>query len=214
MLFHLPAIFGQFDAVSRERDQNVLRAGLYEVVAKFLEIESGLQGFYESFSRSVSGPLYWPALSTLESRVDDEESGKLFPVSFQFPSFSVALPVITYWSNSMVLHNQLGHAYDRLKMLTPCDDGSFPALPSAQVPCDGGRKWEVMAKNICQSVEYFSQDCMGSLGPLTILSFLTGCYSCFGNAAGDWSREMRWISDSMLQVKRRLRFPTGNLLEG
>jgi len=214
MLFHFPAIFRRFDAVSREKDQGVLRAGLCDVIAKFLEMESALQGLHENFKRSVSSPLYWPALSTLESRLDDEKSGKLFPVSFQFPSFSVALTVTTYWSNMMVLHNQLGHVYHKLETLTKtCEDGSLPALSSVQASYDeGGRKWEIMAKNICQSVEYLSQDHMGSLGPLAVLSFLSGCYSCFGNAAGDWSREMHWISDSMLQAKRRLQFPTGNFL--
>jgi len=219
MLFRLPVIFAQFDALSLETDLTLLRAGLYDVVAQFLEIESRLQAFYETFNRSVSGPVYWPVLSTVESNVDDEEAGKLFPVWFRFPSFSVALTVVTYWSNSMVVHNQLGHAYDRLERLPPCvDDGCFPVFSSAyaEVPAGGGRnlKWEVMAKNICQSVEYFSQECMGSLGPLVILSFLAGCYSCFGNTAGDWSREMRWVADAMVRVKRRLGFATGNLLGG
>jgi hypothetical protein len=211
-LFHLPVIFGRFDAVSRERNEDVLHAGLCDVIASYLKIESVLQGLHENFNRSISGSLYWPELSTLESPLDDEESGRLFPVSFQFPSFSVALTVTTYWSNMMIIHNQLGHAYDRLESLPPLDNHNSQPLPSVPAPCASGSKWETMAKNVCQSVEYFLQDHMGSLGPLTILSFLSGCYSCFGNGAGHWSREMCWISDSMLQIKKRLGFPTGNLL--
>ncbi|KAK0751820.1 hypothetical protein B0T18DRAFT_318071 [Schizothecium vesticola] len=213
-LFDLPAIFGKFDAVSRERDRSILCAGLGEVIAKYLEIESVLQRMHQDFSKSVSGPLYWPELSTLESRLDNEESGKLFPVSFRFSSFSVALTVTTYWSNMMVVRNQLGHAYNRLEARTSADDDSSSALPFLQSSCERDSGWEFMAKNVCQSAEYFLQDHMGTLGPLSILSFLSGCFSCFGNNAGDWGREMYWISDVMLQIKKKLGMTASTPLGG
>jgi len=213
-LFDLPAIFGRFDAVSREKDRSILCAGLGEVIAKYLEIESVLQRMHEDFSKSVSGPLYWPELSSLESRLDNEESGKLFPVSFRFSSFSVALTVTTYWSNMMVVRNQLGHAYTRLEVRTSVDDDSSSALPFLRPSCERDSGWEFMAKNVCQSVEYFMQDHMGTLGPLSILGFLSGCFSCFGNNAGDWGREMYWISDIMLQIKKKLGMTASTPLGG
>jgi len=177
-------------------------------------VESVLQDLHANFSKSVSGPLYWPELSTLESRLDDEKSGKFFPISFKFPSFSIALTVATYWSNMMVIHNQLSHAYDRLKLLTPTENGSHLTIASVQQIRERDSTWQTMAKNVCQSLEYFLHDNMGSFSHMSILALLSGCYSCFGNAPGDWSREMGWISDSLQKIKKRLGLPAGNLLGG
>lgn len=228
-LFSLPAIIRQFDTISETTDRAILRAELNDIIAKYLQIDAVLQGLYKKLDGMVSGPLYWTTLSTLESRLDNDTQGKLFPVSFQFPAFSIAMTVSTYWSNMMVIHIQLMYAYGKLAMVesaetidtdTDCflpsvfgNDGSPLATPSAQKFHEHGDRWREMARNICQSVEYFMRTDMGAYGALTILSVLGGCHSCFRNAPGDWSREVGWISEFIYRIKTNVYLPTRNLLQ-
>lgn len=229
-LLNLPDVIGEFDALSQETDQQVVCAGLHEIIEKYLEIESVLQNLYGNFDQSVSGPLYWAALSTLDSCLDNDKQGKTFPVSFHFSNFSIALTVATYWSNMMVVHIQLTHTYAKLAAIespetTSCaahdtqgliaaDNGSHQAAQFYQLSLEHGSKWTTMARNICQSGEYFMQDNMGAYGALSIITLLSGCYSCFDNSSGDWSREISWIAEFMYKVKKKVNLPTRNLLEG
>jgi hypothetical protein len=228
-LFSLPDVIGQFDAVAQETDHTKLRAGLHDIIEKYSEIDTVLQRLYANFDQSVSGPLYWAALSTLDSCVDNDQHGKAFPVSFHFPNFSIALIVATYWSNMMVVHIQLMYVYAKLAAVespedisggaqdtqcsTAADSKSYEAMQFYERSREHASKWTTMAKNICQSGEYFMQDNMGAHGALSIITLLSGCYSCFENSPSDWSREINWIAEYMCRIKKKVNLPSRNLLE-
>lgn len=215
--------------MTQETDQTKLRDGLHDIIEKYSEIDTVLQRLYANFDQSVSGPLYWAALSNLDSCVDNDQHGKVFPVSFYFLNFSMALIVATYWSNMMVVHIQLMYVYAKLAAVestetisdeahdaqcsTIADNWSYEAVQFYERSQEHASKWITMAKNICQSGEYFMQDNMGAHGALSIITLLSGCYSCFENSPGDWSREIDWIAEYMCRIKKKVNLPSRNLLE-
>jgi len=73
--------------------------------------------------------------------------------------------------------------------------------------------WHTMARNICQSVEYFLQDKMGVMGPLAILTQLRECKSCLENDSfpEKSSREICWTTDLIERIQKRVDFPVNNL---
>lgn len=228
LLFDLLLIYQQFDGLCHEIDQILLRDGFHDIIVKLLKVESALRAFYVNFARSVSGPLYWSEFSTFESRVDDRRLGKVFPISFHFPTFLVAQVITTYWSSMMAVHNQLSRTYEKLADIETsttsngttdslpqpiyADGGHYSSVPSDRLSRDHGNIWKTMARNVCQSVEYFSQDKMGWLGRFYILSLLAGCNICFGSVPEDCSRESSWVYESMVRTKKLLNLPETNLL--
>jgi hypothetical protein len=228
-LFDLPAILKQLDEISHEENQTALQDGFRDIIAKFLKVESTMEGLYRNFENSVSGPLYWSELSTLESHLDDETLGKVFPVSFHFPAFVVAQVVTTYWSGIMAVHHNLMFTYDKLASIesstaftsaagsplsSTTDSSSLNSVvPSYLRSHEHRNTWVSMVRNICQSAEYFLQDQMGELGSLTVLTLLSGCISCFGSSPDTCNREVSWIIDVMEEIKRKFRLPLRNLLK-
>jgi hypothetical protein len=171
LLFEYQAILQQSNEVSREKNQTVLQEGFRDVLAKSLKVETAMRGVYEKFENSVSGLLYWPELSTLQSQHDNTKLGKVFPISFYFPVFFVAQVVTTCWTSMMAVHFLLMYAYNKFASLDPST--ALSSTTDNQASTRSGflsrsrehrQKWETMAKNVCQSVEYFLQDKMGLLG--------------------------------------------------
>jgi hypothetical protein len=228
-LFEISAIFQKVDEISKQTNQSVLQDGFRDIITMLLKVESALRGSYGNFKKSISGPLYWPELSTLQSHLDDTELGKVFPVSFHFPAFVVAEVTTTYWSGMMAVHEELMRIYDELAAMksstalasvtgsplrpTAACNSLSSAVPSDPRSREHGNKSTTMARNICQSTEYFLQGKMGELGSITMLMLLSGCKSCFENATEDWSREISWITDFMGRIKKKVNLPRNDLLE-
>jgi hypothetical protein len=222
VLFDYHAILQQFIKVSRETNKTVLQVGFREIIAMCLKVESALRGLYGNFEKSTSGMLYWPELSTLESRLDDARLGKVFPVSFHFPGFFVAQVVTTYWVGMMAVHHLLMSTYDKLAEIEsstaltsstnslpwPISAGNVPSSLQSRVHSNN---WTPMARNICQSVEYFLQDKMGFFGPLAIVTQLHGCKRNLESIPEDWSRETSWIADIIARIQKKVDFPVNNL---
>lgn len=226
-MFAIPAIHQQSDGLSRETDQTVLQDGHRGVIAKCLKVESELRSLFETFEQSASGPLYWPELSTLESHLDDVRLGKVYPVSFHFAAYSVAQVNTTYWSAMMTIHHQLMYTYNKLAAMefstqsagsTTDDDPEsvtvglvfHSAVPSAMRAREHSDIWKTMARNICQSVEYYLT---GWVGPVYLLPLLWGCKSCLESTHEDWSREISWIVDMMGRIMKKFDFPISSVYE-
>ena len=222
VLFDYHAIVQQFNKVSHERNRTVLQISCREIVAKCLKIESALQGLYGNFEKSASGLLYWPELSTLESGLDNARLGKVFPISFHFPTFFVAQVVTTYWPGMMAVHHLLMSTYDKLAAIESSTaltstTNSLPwPISAGNVPFnlqsrEHSNEWTSMTRNICQSVEYFLQDKMGISGPLAIVMHLSGCKRNLESILEDWSREISWMTDFIERIQKKVDFPVNNL---
>jgi hypothetical protein len=227
-LFDIPAIHRQSDELGHETDQTVLRDGFRDVVAKSLKVESDLRSLFENFEKSTSGPLYWPELSTIESRLDDVKLGKVYPVSFLFPAHFIAQLVTTYWSGMMTIHHQLMYTYNKLAAIespTKANDATDSLRPRATDndthsavlfdlrAREHSEIWRTMAKNICQSADYYLHGTTGGSGPVYMLPLLVGCRNCLQSAHEDSSREISWIADIMERIVKRFDFPVSSLFE-
>lgn len=227
--FAIAAIIQQFDELSHETSLNLLRDGYRTILAKLLNVESALRGLNGNFEKSLSGPLYWAELSTFESLQDDAKLGKLFPVSFHFPAFVVAQFIVTYWSGMMAAHNHIMYTYNKLaeiesrialtrvisnsRLLEPAIVGNYQTVSFDLQSRKHGEIWVTMAKNICQSAEYFLQNKMGELGSFYMLTLLSGCNSCWKSDVGNWSREISWVAETMDRIKSDAHLPLDNLLD-
>ena len=59
-------------------------------------------------------------------------------------------------------------------------------------------------RNICQSVEYFLQDELRTIGSVSILLPLVVVKEYWKYAApGDWSRESVWVTDMIARIKSK-----------
>ena len=228
-LFEFRAILKQSDELSHETNQAVRQDGFLENTAKCLKVESAFQGLYENFEKFISGPLYWPELSTLESPLDNTRSGKVFPISFHFPTFLIAQFMTMYWSCMMVVHHQLRYSYDKLaaiesstaltsttdSLLWPTSAGNefYSAVPSELRSREHSNKVETLARNICQSIEYFLQDKMGGLGPLFEHTSLSEYKNCLESVHQDCSREISWITDLMERMQQKYSFPVNKITD-
>ena len=228
-LYMLPAVFRQLDGLLNEScDSNLveLQDGFRDVIQKLLKTKSALNDIFREFERSVCGPLYWPELSILPSHLDDTQLGKVFPISFKFPAFTVSQFLTNYWSGLMAIHNQLMFTYCRLSMVQGAisaanlgdtsrsfpprhstSTSSSPASISSLKSSEHHNEWKNMARNLCQSAEYFLQGDKGEFGPLTLLMLLSGCYSCFKHFPAEMSREIGWVAEIQSQVQKKANLP-------
>ena len=94
----------QFDLARSEPDPVIRRRLCVTIITRASKVESAIRKVFQKFKASVSGPLYWPEMSTLKSTTDDPELGKVFPISFHFPTFSVAQVLTTYWSSVLTVN--------------------------------------------------------------------------------------------------------------
>ncbi|KAK9774034.1 putative C6 zinc finger domain-containing protein [Seiridium cardinale] len=230
LLFEVSTILRQSDRLSEEKDQSLLHNHLCGHIAKYHDIECSLRTMYRSFEESISGPLYWAELSNIVSSADDSVSGKLFPVSFQFPSFTVAHFLAMYWTAMMVTHLQLMLVYTRLARVESTTAGDSKFLAHTWPSVTGRRshpsispslradehiiEFGSMVKNICQSVEFFLQDDMGGFGRIVILSQIHGSLDCMQSNREEWSNEIKWVLELIQRIEERLDFPVAGALAG
>jgi hypothetical protein len=210
LIYAFPAIFRRFDRLKHAHNKEFVASGLKEIVFRCAELEKLLKARYERFEKLISGPLYWPSLSTLHSDLDDSKAGKVFPISFCFPNFSVALIVTNYWCGMMLVHYQLMFTHRKLEAITQftpwsgnVTDSLLPSNITVQSKAHADQ-WHATIKKICQATEYFLNDDMGAYGAMTALTQLSGCMSCLlDDLPVTWGREIAWMSEVMTRVKSK-----------
>lgn len=226
VLFGYHAVLQQFETQCHKLQSTMLQPALSETITKCLAINTALRALYSSFEKSTGGPLYWPELSTIESRLDDASSGKVFPISFHFPAFLVAQLVTTYWAGVMAVQHLLMSTYDKLAQVESLPEAASNSFSNGMPPLpistgDGYAlrsslqhriEWTNMVKNICQSAEYFLQDQMGVSGPLAIISHLLGCRRNLKEVSEEgWSREVGWMTEVIERMQKMVGFPVDTL---
>jgi len=222
VIYDVFAVLQKFDETCSKEDPLKRRDGLYEIITTCLDLENQLKRVYDKFDNSVPGPLYWPQLSKLESNLDDDISGKVFPISFYFSTFFVAQVVLGYWSAMTTVHHQLMCTYQKLAEIElPSTHGGsndaaraidvrFSIHLAADRADEHARLSEDMARNLCQSVEYSLQDRMGGLGPLAVLTHLSGCLDYLLNRQERFQREAKWMRETMGRIKHKMVLPQKN----
>jgi hypothetical protein len=217
-LFDILTILQHFDhlASSARTTQSTgpLECGLHDIIAKCHRIEATLVALYAKFEASVAGPLYWPELSTLACAIDNEECGKVFPVSFHFPSCLVGHILVAYWAVVMGVHAQLVFAHAGLAAIEPasCDLGHQSS--HASLSAERRAKCIAAFRNICQSVEYMKRGGAGNFQSLALIPLLGSTLRCLGEVAPvECQREAMWATEFLHVMKRQLNLPEYNLME-
>jgi len=188
-------------------------------VQSALAIELRLDSWFEGFKASVPGALYRPELSRTQSALDNEDTGKIFPVAFQFPAISIAISTVYYWFALMATQAHLCFTYADISRLVAgldaagresfsctCEDESQqPCLrhfSTHQLPPLGPREsWPgTTAYNLAQSVEYFMEHGMNQMAHREIIPALVMVQAFWTCAPGDWSREVAWVEERMSSI--------------
>lgn len=229
ILLEMPEIYHRNDELARETDGSKVMSRIINITELCWQLDSQIREWYDQYKTFVAGPMYWPTLSTCDSPIDDAESGKVFPVAFEFPSYDVAQSMVLYWLALLLVHPILCHMYERLNntvgerqedMVCTCVDKSkleaakttevisslcLRHLTMDQLPSLGYRReWACgAARNICQSAEYFMQERMGKLGPAIFLPRLVVVREFLAFASGDRTRELNWINHLLRKIQDR-----------
>lgn len=216
ILFEITGFFPQRQRIENMTDPRSIFRETLATIREGLRIEHVIADWYARFKETVSGPLYYPELSKREYMVDQSDLGKMFPVAFRFPSFSVAQNLLFYWVALLSLHAHLGWVYGTLSRLLEalelirvglpctCDSECLRHFTMDDLPALGDRlDWpRTTAYNICQSIEYCLQDHGRGFGPVAILPVLSMVKGYWVHWPGDWSREIEWVDENFSLLGR------------
>lgn len=193
-------------AITSQPSQSSLAVGL-EALSALLALNGELNKWLESYQYTYP-TLYWPDLSTASSSTDSEDLGRLYPVSFRFPSYHVAETMILYWTVQILIHASASSTCTMLtssgtKDITRFEDERL-SLADLHHKIETSKLvlWpETSARYICQSVEYFFQDEFRSMGAGVVLSPLLVVKACLSRSARDFSREIAWIDEAIGRIQ-------------
>jgi Fungal specific transcription factor domain len=198
-----PDIFRRTDDFdSMDPRQRLLEAII--VIEECWKVDARLRHFYQSLEESTPGPLYWPALSQEislpKTSPTNAAQGKLFPVSYHFPSLPIARTLIFYWSVLNMLWTGMVRLY---QLVSETQAAGITTLEANLLPPLGHRAdFMTPARNTLQSVEYLMQDKMLGLGPQSViapLSIVAETIKDFPECA----REVRWAFGILDEIRER-----------
>lgn len=176
------------------------------------QFDTDFQNFYGDVEASAKGPLYWPVFSEERSRIDDPEAEEdLFPVVYQFIEPRVGNMVMFYWAILLILYsgmNQLYGLYDQLGAAinakqedeVKVEQQTSFAETLGFPPLDYRTDIRTVARNVCQCVEYCTQDDLGAsivTGPLNIVINILVQWD------GQYEREIDWAQRALNKLRDR-----------
>ena len=232
ILLEIPRIYVDLDAVQHEESPSKVLRGAVLAVRACWRLDAKLQTWFKGFEASVDGPLFWPELSTPSAQADSEKTERLSPVRYSFPGMRLGQTMVLYWTGLVTLHQQMCHLYRQLQglaaqvngrpssggdMTCTCNDDAGAVVPMAkitacvrhfelgQLPRLGQRQaWPTTAaQDICQSVDYFLQDEMRSLGSGVIVPPLLLVCWLLEREPGNFKREVTWVKCLLALVQKK-----------
>ncbi|KAF4444208.1 hypothetical protein FACUT_789 [Fusarium acutatum] len=194
-------------AATSQASQISLTAGLKALTA-LLALNGELCRWFESYQYTYP-TLYWPELSTASSSTDSKELGRLYPVSFQFPSYHVAENMILYWTVQILIHASISSLSSvirsrELKEVTTFEGDDHVSLADIQhtIETSDFVLWpDTSARYICQSVEYFFREEFRGMGAGVVLSPLLVVKACLSRSARVCPREIVWIDETIGRIQ-------------
>ncbi|KAF5965783.1 hypothetical protein FBULB1_12043 [Fusarium bulbicola] len=200
--------------ISSPLTQLLYTSGL-NTFTSLLALDGQLNQWFESYQYTYP-TLYWPELSTASSSTDSEDLGRLYPVSFQFPSYHVAETMVLYWTVQTLIHASISSLCTRLIHSETKDttglsgndrsgkDDDYTYIIDMQhiVQSSHFMLWpETSARYICQSVQYFLQEEFRGMGAGVVLSPLLVVKVCLSRSARNISREIEWIDEAIGRIE-------------
>lgn len=197
-----------------------------ELVDRGWKLETKLRQIFKDLEKSHRGPLYWPEFSTEDNPADSVELGKVFPVSYRFAELPIAHTCMLYWTTVILLWAVMSKLYTILLSAVDLNQPACRSDVNSQVEGNGAAEGKdaqlpqpqfdtnrllpleprvdviSASRNICQSLEYFMQDSMKSLGPqvaviplMAVLETLPAFPGC--------KRELDWAKAAFANINRK-----------
>lgn len=189
----------------------VLQVELLGIVKQCWKLDIRLRAFWKRFKDTADGSLYWPEMSnSCTGIVEAPESPAVFPIAFGFRSLSTANTCMLFWATSSILYSGLRTLYS---LLGPFNLPPGPWVKEHDVtslgihlgqlpPLEHRIDVTLLAKNICQSMEYCMQPKWGPMSPATAvfplkvaLEILYEDPTCV--------RELEWAQAAMFSISDR-----------
>ena len=222
-----PKVFEEADCLGRVDVITSLRITL-KIIDRCFEIDAGLENFLQELKASYSGSLYWSESSRESQEADDGDGSKdIFPVAFRFADLRTATTMMYYWSTLVMLWSGLCQLYNHLanlktrgidaKTLAAIDPDNVQNCKASQTnrkPVDAGRgrlaplghriDFATPAWNICQSVEYCTQEEMLDFGAQAVAVPLRIVIDTMQSNPAH-IRQILWAKDQLAKASERLR---------
>jgi hypothetical protein len=223
LMIQLPPIMEVFDSRPTASNSGAINTANRPFLTRMLQscshLNADLLSWYKHLRTQISGMLYWTVPCMTQSPADNAVYGPVFPLAFEFANLSVAQLLLLYWSTLILLHRVMKEVLQELEQhaieqsMTQDNFGNLETIDSnesrfnhkfakAQLPCpdSSSRPYPsnndiaLLAKNICQSMEYCYLTKSGTLG-LQSTIFPLWVAQEFYASQPDRGREMSWCSE-------------------
>lgn len=173
-----------------------------EIVDQCWKLDVRLQAWYTRLEKEISGPVYWPELSTGVCLVEDPDLGNVFPVAFHFSDLKIAHVCMLYWATFSILWSGMASLYQVMERFHPSDgsgDCSRTFRASQLPPLEHRKDVTALGKNICQSIKFCIDDQVGGFRPVSVvfpLKVAIEALQCGPNCV----RELAWAEAAMKHI--------------
>lgn len=193
-------------------DPAVMLLTILGLIGRCWKVDSQLQEFYKNLEEDTLGPLYWPELSTeIDGIYNETHLGKVFPVAFQFLDIQAAHICLIYWACMAILWSGMGLMYRLLAGISAANAISTNAethksgageFDITQLPpLEHRQDVAILARNICQSIEFCLKDEHRGLGARAAVFSLKVAIETLHDAP-ECERELLWAQAAMLRVNQ------------
>lgn len=210
-----PDIFRQVDELQNISPQSFL-GELLPIIKRCWQLDADVEAFYRDLQESYVGPLYWPEFATQASHLDDSNTGKLFPIAFKFNDLTTANTLMLYWALSTMLWSGMYQLYALVESIMPAVQNAEleteAPLPTDDIvnsiilsikklpPLEHRADFIVVARNVCQSVEYCRQESLLGFGLLTVPALLSIVIETL-KPYPQYQQEVLWGNDMMRKIR-------------
>ncbi|KAI9711059.1 MAG: hypothetical protein M1828_001986 [Chrysothrix sp. TS-e1954] len=211
-------------SMEEPRDLDVLSPShrlqtLLKMARQCWKLERDLQRFYQDLERSAVGALYWPLPSRLfesDSSIDDDRA-----IALHFADLSMAQLFMFYWAILGMVWKGLTQLHEAISQIqlpilfapsaggnpgegdTPAAERPWSRYDMSQLPQLGHRKdYGSMARKVCQSFEYCTQDEMRGVGPTVPPASLGLSYRNVKDEPRYYA-ETQWLESSLDALSRK-----------
>lgn len=162
-----------------------------EVYGGLDSLLSTVEDWETTYWADCHGPMSQPILTSLhvsDGISQHQETESIFPVSWLFPNITIANTITHYWALTIVVLSSIKslHRISRNAIFTEYLSASRHSLESLEA------KMTYLASNICQSMEYLTDDKMKVYGPASAVYPLSVALIVFRDQGIERHRELNW----------------------
>lgn len=213
MVADVPALLEQAVSLTRIDANGTLLENSSAVTKSLLSMAKSLRIWHDEFREASPTSHYWLAPSRVAKPANTDNEERLFPLCFGFQSLDSAVPIVMCWAVLAQLYShviqicdlvqsRLDHHIDVEDLLSRREitaassrQSSEPSATDRDDPAiDAQREGGMMARSVCQSLEYFHRVEMGTYG-----SHAT-TYPCWSSRQyfrlhPGYERELSWVQN-------------------